>query len=474
MNPKITLSHRNSPDLSRVIVGFTISFFFALITMTSFYQDISPLFSFSFLTMVGVAPLLFFPKYFEDNLAIFLKVFGIMLVVITLAQTYMYSVFDYPIQAVSDMNQLFKASRGDIGQFTIAFGQRMDSPFPVVAWQLLYNFAHALDVPMTPILGVTMNAMIISWAGVLLYRLGIMVFGKRRSVTLIWLYVSSGLIWLFAGTFLRDSFALLLNLGFVYCSVVLFSNEQSIPKRILALIMMGMFYYFSYYTRAESIFFLAAWVGFYVFFISLKNLRFLIVTLIVGAVAALAFISIFNIQELVLQYAISIARRQEFVNSANDAQGLGTAIVLSQPLPIRIILGTFLLHINPIPLWVGFDTTRGIYQWLKSLGGIHLALISPTFIMGMWVCFKNNSSFSPSALAIIRANVLFTIFSAFVIASTSMELRHYAIFLPQLLILSLLADYQDASVRRTMYYMYLFWVIVVINAHFMWTYLKFF
>jgi len=73
----------------------------------------------------------------------------------------------------------------------------------------------------------------------------------------------------------------------------------------------------------------------------------------------------------------------------------------------------------------------------------------------------------------MRSNAVFCLIAATIIGTTSMEVRHYAIFLPQLFILALIPDYQDKKVLKQYSLLFGFWLIGLGSVHILWAYLKY-
>ena len=66
---------------------------------------------------------------------------------------------------------------------------------------------------------------------------------------------------------------------------------------------------------------------------------------------------------------------------------LGIRLVVNQPLPIRLVLGSGAL-MNLIPLWTNFKIGLLDYHWIKGYNGIYQVVVLPFFFAGFLAVFR--------------------------------------------------------------------------------------
>ena len=113
---------------------------------------------------------------------------------------------------------------------------------------------------------------------------------------------------------------------------------------------------------------------------------------------------------------------EEATIQANSGS-LGMSLIINQPMPIRLFLGSVYLYIFPIPLWSGFQLESS-YHLFKSFNVIFIIFLLPLVILAFRELWKSNLSRSSSTLFMLFLVIGFT----FAIAGTSMEGRHLGAF----------------------------------------------
>jgi len=173
--------------------------------------------------------------------------------------------------------------------------------------------------------------------------------------------------------------------------------------------------------------------------------RFITLVSVVGAlflliVAAFAFGR--QIQDLLLTGQPTYG---EAAVADSRAGSLGTALIVEQPLPIRIALGVPYLYYFPIPFWVGFNNESAI-QLFKSINALSFYAISAFSFAGAFLIVRNRELRSPAFLFVMLVALVFSVS----VALTSLETRHLGAFMSLFFLVGLLPDSRDPEERRVL------------------------
>lgn len=72
-------------------------------------------------------------------------------------------------------------------------------------------------------------------------------------------------------------------------------------------------------------------------------------------------------------------------------------LIVSQPLPIRLVLGSVYLFVFPIPVWSGFQL-ESAYPLFKSLNAIYFYFLLPFLVISFRVLWRDAFSRTPLRL----------------------------------------------------------------------------
>jgi len=353
----------------------------------------------------------------------------------------------------------------------------LNAPLAVVIWQWVYRIASSLGMQHGPWLGVLLNCLVVGLSGTVTILIGREALGEdRRALRKIGtLYALCGLFMLFAGLFLRDCFALLAN-ALVFWIMIRTLNRPTVPHVLFALVAMFLLRGFMLGIRTSAIPLFVLFMGLTVacwFFRKRLDLpRVLVLGLLAGGIVF--------IYDLAVRYAnlavAGVAFRSEMYSSMatlSARQGsLGQALIVNQPLPIRLLIAPFSMMMCPIPIWAYIQPQAEEYHLLKTWHSIYSLLVVPLAACGAamtvrhWL--RNRWDAMPAVLIL-----LFALIPLLAIAATSLETRHYAQFLPAMIILAAIPDRRDAGVRDQTNRAMVTWISLVACLQVAWAVLRY-
>jgi len=335
----------------------------------------------------------------------------------------------------------------------------------VFVWRAIYNFFSAIGFQKGPYIAIAFNTFLVAVSGVFGTKALQVIFNddQRRAARFILLFSMCGVFWLFAATFLRDSFVLLLNTLLVYVWVRYLTN----PTRVTAffLIMFSAIATIAFaYLRTEFLFVPIAMLFAGDVAILIKG-RFVRWTALMSVILTGLYIAVLpiSITDFVNVIASGTAQYKTFANSPENhgststspenhgstspeshSSSLGVTYVVNQPILMRLAIGSFYLQIFPIPFWSGmFEGT--VYHLLKSLNAIFMWFVIPFAVLGIYRSWQIKEK--PEQTALLFLTVIYAGFSC-AVAGSSLETRHLGSFLLPLL---MLATVPDLRLRENMH-----------------------
>jgi len=130
-------------------------------------------------------------------------------------------------------------------------------------------------------------------------------------------------------------------------------------------------------------------------------------------------------------------------------------------------MGSGYLFLFPIPFWSGFQL-ESAYALFKSFNVIFFYFLIPLLLMAIWQICRKQEMRSVSLLFLFFLSLGFTL----AIAGTSLETRHFGVFLPYIFLIGLLPDLRK-KINLSRYKKLLLVVIAgVLVIHFSWVILK--
>ena len=127
-------------------------------------------------------------------------------------------------------------------------------------------------------------------------------------------------------------------------------------------------------------------------------------------------------------------------------------------------MGSLYMNIFPIPLWGYFTPLYGEYHWIKGYHGFYMVAIVPFGIVAIYNVLKRQIR-GESGLSTHIYLTLTTICGLLAVVASSLETRHYGLFLPGLLILAVLPDYKSLDIRAQLRFCCIVWWGMVSGIH---------
>jgi hypothetical protein len=171
-----------------------------------------------------------------------------------------------------------------------------------------------------------------------------------------------------------------------------------------------------------------------------------------------------------LQMALALGKEgyRDEMSATSSSPSLGTALIISQPIPVRLTLGAAYLFLFPIPFWSGFQLDSA-YHLFKSFNALFQFSFLPLLLLALRRIWSDKARRSPAVMFLLYLSVGAT----FAVAGSSMETRHHGAFFPSIFLLALVPDLGSTSDRRAYVRASVLVVSGVVGIHFAWAVLKF-
>ena len=343
----------------------------------------------------------------------------------------------------------------------------------VVIWQQVYRLTWLLGLKFGPYIGVLFNGLVVGLSSSITVRTARELFGNdcwrlRRVGTLC---ACCGMFWLFGGLLLRDCFCLFFSVLALW-ALVHWLSKPTLCNLVLAIFAVGISAFAMLYLRWMTtvlygffcILALLCWLG-----QRGSDAKRLVMVFILVTATLVGFAYVNRYFTSLVHYRAKFAERYEAIGYESTSRGddsLGMQLVLHQPLPVRLILGSGMLMVYPIPLWAFIEPGVREYHFIFSYNGIYQILIMPFLLAGVHIVFRtvlNIRKLSP--LFFLTA---YSLLNTAVVASTSLQLRHLAQFYPAFLILAALPDTRERQTKLLVKNIGLVWLAVVVLVHILW------
>ena len=463
-------------DLVFFVLGATISWFayvsFMPILVASLFGG-------------GAYSLLSLPKiggFYERK--IFSRVFTVGFIMSGVAAVYANYLHD-PNQLYGDAAGFFDMASMQAKGLTLSELQGLhDGGLAIVIWQKVYDFFEALGFHRERYIGILFNVTVVASTSVIALKMARQIYGNDsyRFQRLTLLSAACGLFWLFAGIHLRDSTVMLIITVLAYIWLY-FLSRPDIGWRLFLLIAGSLF--------AEISFVFLRW-------------EFILVPIamnIAGATAMmighqqggrkrtiitclLVLFCIVNIARVQWYYGTTIlnpllhssekyaripaAQPAAELAAQKTSTSLGMILIVNQPIYIRLFLGSIYLLVFPIPFWVGFQS-QSVYTLFKTFNVIYFYFLIPLLCMSLRLLWKEKKLCTPSVLFLLFLFLGFTV----TIAGTSLETRHFGVFLIPIFLFALLPDLRIPALRENYKKLLMTMLSCVALVHIAWVFLKF-
>lgn len=457
---------KNKHTEELIILISLVSICIGTILLIFVYKDISILIFISFFLAIGLASQFIPGTHNSHAVRAFLLSFGLCVLLLGAGSLYNTIRFDTVITGL-DVELFYELSSE--GMTVEEFEDyNVESPLPVMVWRMLYNVSRDLDLGQEPYIGVLLNALLVGLSGSFLVRLGEWLFGPddNRLDKLVLLYGFCGICWLFGSLFLRDSFALFCN-TILFWSMVRFLVKPSIRNFIVLIIVVGIVENTMPFIRVAStpfifaitILFLISWAR-----INRAKFEFALITFMLLTIVIIAIV--------VFRYQLALIIRTvyfEFLQYSSyyyaTGEGLGSKLIISQPMPIRAVLGSYYLLIFPIPFWANISTGDD-YHLIKMWQSIYMIATGPLYISGLFIVFKRslpNNHYAGISLFLF----MYFLFTLMAVAVTSVETRHYGQFISCTLLLAIIPNMKNIRDMALVKNVALYWYGAIIIGYLM-------
>jgi len=350
-----------------------------------------------------------------------------------------------------------------------------ESVLAISTWNILYRAYGFLGIENLQYIGISFNILLVSLSIVFWIKVVRILFisDDSRLDYFISIYSLSGIYWLFGASHLRESFLLINFSILIYCWIV-FLNRKKFKNKILiisisllSIITLGLNRneYFSLPAVLLIIFIISSYIEFDKSLKSLIKLFSLIsftLPIFYFLLKSTYFSELTGIIEKrnIFYTSFSIQNAQE--------QSLGVSLILNQPSIIRVVLGSLYLFLYPIPFWTGFQTISS-YSFLKTFQPFLMIFVIPRLIIGIYQIMTNVKFKNVSFIFILLVSFIFTA----VLAFTSIETRHFGMFLPLFYIIALIPDMNNIKIKNQVRIIFFILTFMLITLHFSWILLKF-
>ncbi len=351
------------------------------------------------------------------------------------------------------------------------------APLAVMIWQWVYHFRLMAGLAHGVYVGVMFNALVMGFTACITVRTARELFGNdawrlRRVGTL---FAFCGLFVLFGSILLRDCFTTFFNslvlLGIVRWLVRPTPSNATTAGFLTAVSLAAMMYLRS---RTVVLFGLFWIIGFGCWFFE-RRFGFTRVVASAAAAMALLFGSVYVADYFEVSLGLQSKHMEQYsehMESGSDQDSLGLRLVINQPLPIRLVMGTGSLMIFPIPLWAGVKEGAGEYHLFKAYHAFYQLFTLPLVLAGL-IAVGRRLLHDPARSVPLVFLVLYLGVNVLAVVATSMEQRHVAQFMPAFMILAAVPDTRDPGERRSVLKMARGWWGFVALVHLAWFLAKF-
>lgn len=343
----------------------------------------------------------------------------------------------------------------------------------VVAWRKVYAFARLLGLDPKRHIGILVNILAVSLAGVLVVKAGRVLYGEdpARLSILVLLFCTCGLYWLFASVHLRDGVILLGIAALLLAWIRYLVLRRTRDIIVLALASAFGLLFFGL-LRTEFAFvplamLLAGLIALMLFDRGHGARRlFFFATAIIG-LAILMVLAASKLEEITAQISRGLELYSELSSQSSDKDSLGVRYVTSAAVPIRVLLGSVYLFVFPVPFWAGFQL-ESVYNLFKSCNVLFFYVFTPLLIYAAWRLLRRADGRSAATMFLLVVSAGFTM----AVAGTSLETRHFGVFTPAMLLLAASVPLRDPRTAQKVRSLTGLYVAAIVLLHVAWALVK--
>ena len=346
------------------------------------------------------------------------------------------------------------------------------APLAVVIWQWAYHLRLLAGLEFGIYFGVMFNALVMGLTASVTVRTARELFGDdpwrlRRVGTL---FAFCGLFILFSSILLRDCFTTFFNTLVLFAIVrwlVRPTSARAAWAAMLTAISLGAMMYLR--SRTVVLFGVFWLLGCGCWYFE-QRLNFSRILASVVTVVALLFGSVYVIHYFQASLELQSKHMEQYsehLEGESQQDSLGMRLVINQPLPIRLVMGTGSLMIFPIPLWAGVRSGADEYHLFKGYHAFYQFFTLPLVLAGFLFVARRLIREPKKSIPLVFL-ALYLLFNVLAVVATSMEQRHVAQFMPAFMILAAIPDTRIAAERFTVRQIACGWWGLVVFIHLVW------
>lgn len=382
--------------------------------------------------------------------------------------------FNDPSQKLADAAYFYELASGtssiNINVFDI--GSSLENAAAILIWRIFYDFFESIGFDRDPYIGISVNISLIALTAVIGVTMVKKIFDNdyariKRFINFFWI---CPVFWYFASVHVRDA-AVLFSISLLSLIWVIYLKKPT-KKNLIGVVIATIVSFLLFgLLRTEFIFVPFAMIitAIIAVLIGKASKVAKIVTVFVIFISILAGSLFSSVQTDLME---KIENGNESYNEITDlesgASSLGNQLIVSAPLPIRLVLGSAYLFVFPIPFWVGFQLVS-VSNLFRSLQVLYMYAFTPLFILAVKQLIQESKLRSVPILFLLFLSIGFTL----AVAYTSLENRHFSAFFLPLLVVSMLPDLKQEH-DKFFYFKYFKWFLaIILIIHFAWILIKF-
>lgn len=406
--------------------------------------------------------------------SVYILIFFTGYVAAGVAAVYANYFLDY-VQLHGDPGRFFEYATGKgTGLSLSELREVHEGSLAIAVWARVYEAFGYIGVPSERYVGVAVNVAAVAVSAGIGASIVSMIYGGdgRKARTFGYLISCCGLYWMFAAIHLRDAVVVLVVTFLVFLWIRMLERPR-IDSRFAAVLIGSVGGAFILgFLRAEFVFvpiaMAVAAVGGLLLGTGDQKVR--VSTQLIGGLGLVVAVALFSVfgTEILERLTKGNQGYAELGGAQSSTESLGMSLVINQPALVRAVVGIFYLMFFPIPVWAGIGL-ESAYHLFRSLNAIYLYFVAPLFVVGLRTVVADVGARTPAVLFLLFFGGGMTL----VVVMTSLESRHFGVFLFPLLLFSLVSDY-SLEWTRAMYRTTLKLLLLVIGVvHVFWVALRF-